>query len=106
MKFFLPAARTEEIAEQTYAGIAKFISAKLPNDDKRIHSIKYTHNGINMTATVGKDCDSYYRESKSLVIAIFKSTPYKVCLAERGVLGGEPILVGNDTISEEVFFDK
>ena len=103
MKFFIPESKDEKEAESVYKSIATFISAEIPEDDQRIYSITYIHNGERMSATVGKDCDSYYNDPMPKVIAIFKSTPYKVCLANRGVIRGEAILVGG--VLSESFFE-
>lgn len=105
MKFFVPFANNKEESESVYADIAQSIGVSLKVDDKRIYSISYSHNGINMTATVGKDCDPYYQETFPEVIAIFKSNPYKIILRERGILSGVPILVNVDEVIGVSFFD-
>lgn len=105
MKFFVPFANDEAQSESVYAGIAQFVGVSLQDTDKRIYSIAYNHNGKNMIAEVGKECDSYYQEGFPLVIAIFKGNPYKICLRDRGVMRGGPILVSSDKIIGISFFD-
>lgn len=105
MKFFVPFANDEEQSERVYADIAQFVGVLLKDNAKRIYSIAYSHNGKNMTAVVGKGCDPYYQETFPEVIAIFKSNPYKICLRDRGVSRGAPILVNIDEVIGVSFFD-
>ncbi len=105
MKFFVPFANDEEQSESVYADIAQFVGVSLHDTDKRIYSIAYNHNGKKMIAEVGKECDSYYQEEFPLVIAILKGNLYKICLRDRGVMRGGPILVSSDKIIGISFFD-
>lgn len=105
LKFFVPFANDEEHSESVYTDIAQFVGESLKNADKRIYSITYSHNGTNMTAVIGEDCDPYYNDPFPVVIAIFKSNPYKICLKNRGVLKGSPILVNIDEVIGVSFFD-
>lgn len=105
MKFFVPFANNEEESESVYADIAQSIGVSLKDADNRIYSISYSHNGKNMTAAVGKDCDPYYQETFPEVIAIFKSNPYKIILRERGILSGASILVNKNEVIGVSFFD-
>ena len=98
MKFFIPESKNDEESESVYKDIAKFVRAEIPLNNERV----YVHNGKQMTATVGGDCDSSYNDPMPKVIAIFKSTPYKICLANRGVIRGEAIFV-SDVVSETFF---
>lgn len=95
-EFFIPLAKNKEEAESVYSNIADFIN--VPVTDERIFSITYKHNDQTMVATIGEDVDTYYKEPVPVVIAIFKGNPYKVCLRDRGVARGEPILVGEDSV--------
>ena len=104
MEFFIPAARSKQEAESVYENIAEFISEPIVPANERIYSVAYKHNGMNMVATVGKSCDDYYNETKPTVIAIFKGNPYKICLADRGVIRGEPIFVGEGSVIRVSFF--
>jgi hypothetical protein len=105
LKFFLPAASNKEQAESVYGNIAEFIHEIPVPENERVYSITYIHNGQTMVATVGESCDSYYREEKPTVIAIFKGELYKVCLENRGVVRGEPIYAGAQSIISEALFD-
>lgn len=95
-KFFIPLAKNEQESESVYSNIATFINESVT--DERIFSITYKHNNETMVATVGENVNDYYGESVPLVIAIFKGNPCKICLRDRGVVRGEPILVGKDSI--------
>lgn len=106
MNFFLPFAETDTNIEEVYKSIAHFINENIPEETDRVYSIRYSHNGIEMTATVGKNCDNYYRELSPVVIAIFKGDPYKICLENRGVITGEPIYVDKTSVNSVTFFDK
>ena len=100
-KFFIPMAEDETEAESILESIAKFISRPIPT--RRIFRISYGHNGIPMNAEVGKDPDPYYRE-KGPVIAIFDGNPFCVCLPDRGVARGDPILVGAQAVESIEYF--
>ncbi|MCG6270647.1 hypothetical protein K6U70_00220 [Vibrio vulnificus] len=101
VKFFVPFADSEEQAESVIEATAKFIGNQVPSKNDLIYTVHYTHNGKAMVATVGEDVDPYYRESSPTVIAIFppqyNGAPIKICLADRGVVRGEPILVSGDS---------
>jgi hypothetical protein len=97
MKFFLPFASSLEEALSVLDNIATFIGVDAPKPEDMIHTVHYSHNGQEMTATVGENINPYYKESNSTVIAIFKPShegaPIKICLQDRGVARGEPIFV-------------
>ena len=97
MKFFLPFASSQEEALSVLESIATFIGCPAPSPEDMIHTVHYSHNGEDLTATVGEDINPYYKETKPTVIAIFKPShegaPIKICLQDRGVAKGEPILV-------------
>lgn len=97
MKFFIPFAETESQAEKILEATAQFIGNPTPEKHQMIYSVSYEHNSVPMTATVGKDIDTFYKEHPATVIAIFppvhEGAPIKICLANRGVARGEPIYV-------------
>ena len=101
-EFFIPAAKDAAEAESVLENVAKFINRSVPT--RRIFRITYIHNGKAMTAEVGKDPDPYYRE-KGPVIAIFGGDPHCVCLPDRGVVRGGPILVGQQSVQSTEYFD-
>ena len=106
MEFFIPHTEGKEEAEGIFTSIAKFIGADATQ--KKIFKITYIHNGKDMSAEVGKNVDSYYQESMPEVIAIFKhGQSYCICLPERGVAKGSPILVGASRGSTRVeYFEE
>ncbi len=95
MKFFLPHAQTEDLAEHTYEAIKLFVKDNLRCNisDRRIFRIEY-FNGKDHEAEVGKVTDVNGEE----VIAILESFVYLVCTPNRGVLRGMPILVGTNEV--------
>ena len=101
-KFFIPLAKDDDEAESVLESIAKFIDRPMPS--RRIFRITYTHNGKFMAAEVGESPDPYYREAGP-VIAIFDGNPLCVCLPDRGVARGGPILVGAQSVQSKEYFD-
>lgn len=105
MKFFIPYADDDAQAERVIAATAEFVGASVPQ--LRIQRLEYTHNSMPMVAEVGHPVHSYYRERNPIVIAILKrANCYLVCLAERGVARGEPILVGEHAVQGIEHFDE
>jgi hypothetical protein len=51
--FFLPGS-TPENEDEIYAKLAKACDAVVPPSNKRIYSIRFIHDGIDWTATVGE----------------------------------------------------
>jgi hypothetical protein len=87
MKFFVPHAESAEEAESVLQSIASFVQTAVPK--QRIYSIRYTHNGKEMIATVGQFADAYYKEGEQPVIAILAlPNAYAICLPSRGVVSG------------------
>jgi hypothetical protein len=106
MKFFVPEAENEEQAERVYQSVREFVAEQaMPLDDRRIFSIKYTHDGTQYYAEVGQT----HALNGERVIAILKARNYGlyyVCTPNRGVVRGGPILVGeHHTISTVDFAD-
>lgn len=96
MKFFLPGAKDDAEAEAVYDSIRKAAKSGIGWDSthSRIYSISYVVDGREYMSTVGEE-DPRVHE---LVIAILESTTYLVCTPTRGVLRGDPILVGSDVV--------
>jgi len=74
--------------------------------DRRIRSLSYVHDGVSMEDTVGEK----QGDNVELIAAIFETKVscqpvYFVCTTNRGVLGGEPILVGENEVIEIKDFD-
>jgi hypothetical protein len=102
MKFFIPTVGDPEKAEELYQA-----TKKLAADTKgwsivarRIRRITFWDRGKIVEAAVGgrEPCES------ELVIAILESENYLICTPNRGVLKGDPLMVGKrDVIDSEDF---
>lgn len=103
MKFFLPGVETPESAELIYDHLKeKSISIALRVTDKRIYRVLYKRNGRLFNMKVGSP-DSIRGE---MVIAIFDNglICYLVFTLNRGVIKGNPYIVGKDeTLTIEEF---
>jgi allophanate hydrolase subunit 1 len=104
MKFFVPRAKTPEKAEQIYEATKKFAEHTLGWEisERRIFRIEYWHNGKEHVAEVGAITNVNGEE----VMVILKSNAFLVCTPNRGVLRGEPILVGTDEVRLVEDFDE
>lgn len=97
-KFFLPYADSEEQAERVYSSIKEFLNTVIGcrHTDDRIYQIKYTHNGVSYTDTVGEPASL---EPTQNVIAIFRGANVSyICTRNRGVENGYPIMCRPDSI--------
>ena len=92
MQFFVPAAKDAEEAEQVWSATKKFAEENLgwPVTDRRIFSLTYEQGGKEFHCEVGQPDP----RNGEVVLIILESTTYLVCTANRGVIRGEPILVG------------
>ena len=104
MEFFVPPASGPEEAESVLAAVAAFVGATVPPPDRRIRKLVFAHNGQRFTVEVGKPIPPYYREGDQEVVCILGSDPLMVCLPTRGVLRGDPILVGASTVHRVDYF--
>jgi len=108
MKFFIPQAKDKKHAEKVFQGIKKFLKEQgLDLTDRRIFSLTYSHSKKRYHSEVGQRDDRVNEE----VIAILESFcpvsgMYLVCTYNRGVLGGEPVLVGKEEVREIIDFEK
>jgi len=103
MKFFLPAAANESEAESVLLSISKFIGAPVPA--RRIFRMSFVHNEVKYSVEVGKPVLGYFGERSSPVVAILGEEPICICLANRGVLAGSPILVSRGSASDIEYFE-
>jgi hypothetical protein len=104
MKFFLPYTENEKEAESNLKSIEAFVHGTIP--EPRIYRLIYRHNGKEMVAQVSDPADSYYKEGNQTVIAIIQAgAGYAVCLPSRGVINGDPIMVGLNFVSHIENFD-
>jgi hypothetical protein len=102
-KFFLPFGEqlgTHDV-ERTYTAIRDFARSGWEVTPERIFLIAYTHDGRDYISQVGKP-EPYTGEE---CIAIFRSNAYLVCTPNRGVLRGDPILVGLNEVRHVELFD-
>ncbi len=104
MKFFIPHAETADMAERAYQGIKAFAKDNIlwNISDRRIFRIEYFDKGKHRKDEVGKITDVNGEE----VIAILESTAFLVCTPNRGVLRGDPILVGTNEVRDIEDFEK
>jgi hypothetical protein len=104
-RFFLPFATDEKVAEEAWQSIRKFAEETTGwsvDEDQRIFSIAFTHNGEDYYAEVGQP----EPQTGEPVIAILSSTAYLVCTPNHGVIRGMPLLVGyKDTFGLVPFSD-
>jgi hypothetical protein len=103
MEFFVPACETPEKAEEIWEATRTFAKENLGWEigSRRIFRVTGTHDGKSIDCQVGK-IEPYGGET---VIAIFESNAFLVCTANRGVLRGEPILVGVQEVVSVTDFD-
>jgi hypothetical protein len=103
MKFFMPAAEDEEQAERVYNSVVKFNREQLRWEvsARRIFSIRWVHEGTEYYAEVGKPAPRLGEP----VLAILESNAYLICTPSRGVVRGEPMLVGTNEVIHLVDFE-
>ncbi len=103
MEFFVPACDSAEEAEKVWEATRTFAQENLGWEvsGKRIFRITGVHDGKAIDCEVGK-AEPY---EGNMVIAILESNAYLVCTANRGVLRGEPILVGREEAGSIIEFD-
>jgi len=109
MKFFLPHAKNKEQAEKNYEAIKRFAKDTLGWNvkDRRIFRIKYTHDGKNHYAEVGKTEQIEGEEVIAILESGYSDTiVYLICTPNRGVVRGMPILVGENEAYSVVDFDE
>jgi hypothetical protein len=109
MKTHIPFAEDEAQAQRVLKAICDFIEYPIPAPSDQVRRIDYTHNGQPMSAEVGKYVHAHYSEPCPTIIAIIYSLQYRcyaICLRDRGVARGAPILVGEDSVSKVSYFEE
>lgn len=104
-QFFVPAASSAEEALKVYEATRQFSEEQLgrKTKPKRIERICFDHDGHTWEAVVGEQ----FTEINELVIAIFEMDQlFIVCTPNRGVLRGEPYLVGKNSTRHYAEFLK
>ncbi|HUP81717.1 MAG TPA: hypothetical protein VM260_24405 [Pirellula sp.] len=103
MKFFVPDAEDDGQAERVFEATREFCGFE--NQNQKIDRIDYVHNGQQMAASIGGQPDAYYRELGPVLVILYRPGLFAVCLQDRGVVRGEPILVGEASVQHVVHFD-
>ena len=111
MKFWVPAADTQEQETQVYDAIKSHLKDGLGAEfsDRKIQKIDWTHEGKAFSAEVGEDAPAYFNGIGELVIAIFYEplrNLYHICTPNRGVLRGLSILAGSNSVRNTIDFDE
>jgi hypothetical protein len=104
-RFFIPGANDDAEAESVLAAIAAHNGRPVPPIPDRLRRITYKHNGEFFVAEVGQPVDPYYCEDGP-VIAILPGDPLLICTRDRGVVRGDPILVGSQSVLSTKFFGE
>jgi hypothetical protein len=105
MKVYVPHAKDAAQSESVYQASRRFCKDGLGWQilPPRIYSLRYRHDGREYFAQVGHKDERVHEE----VLCIFESeVTYFVCTAQRGVIRGDPILVGREEISDIEYFDE
>jgi hypothetical protein len=100
-RFFIP-GNSPQRSQEIYDWIVRYVKAMLDCqiDPVRIFSIDYTHEGRQLTATVGE----VEPKTGQLVVAILRSDDYLICTPYYGVRRGEPMHVAATEVSQVRYF--
>jgi hypothetical protein len=101
--FFLPRASDDEQAERLYEALAEFAGCEAAPPAERVHSIVFTHDGAQWTATVGEELTGVrstqqlrrgelierteHLSSPSRVLAVYPGTPHVVVTDAQPITG-------------------
>ena len=103
-KFFVPYAKDDVHAESVWQGGKAFNENKGHTvSNRRIYSIHYIHNSKACFDKVG-GLDRYGKEE--ILVLLEAKLGYLCCTKNRGVLRGDPILIGKDIADVTDFSDK
>lgn len=110
MKFFVPYAQDDEQALEAWQATRKFAEENFPGwviAARYIYRLDYTHDGKRYSIRVGQP-HPYGEEALVILEAAnpFGQVLYLVCTPNRGVLRGEPILVGPGEVQFIELFDQ
>jgi hypothetical protein len=105
MKFFVPELPGGSIknAEELYQSIKKFAEQNgYKVENRRIYSLEFRDYKKTVKAIVDRadPCEG------QLVYAILESNVYLICTKNRGVLRGEPMMVGKNEVSAIEEFEE
>lgn len=106
MKFFIPFVAGEAETQQAYAALKQSVAGGQGEifSERKIHSIRYKHNGRKYYARVGR----MHAANQEIVLAILYDPLrdlYLVCTPNRAARNGGPILVGGPSVTAVVGFD-
>jgi hypothetical protein len=105
MKFFVPAAKDAEQAEQVYASVAKFNNA--PTGKRRIYKLAWNHNTEDYECEVGKPMPAYFQTGDEPVMAILDCGGlYMICTPNRSGVHGEPIYAAASEVRNVIYFEE
>ena len=96
-KFFIPNQSIDD-QESVYAQLAKSVSVAMPVPGKRIYSIRFKHNGIDWTATVGETLTG--KSTKTVGRGMSKrevSSPVSDTALVMAIFSGNPFFVFTDS---------
>ena len=96
MKFFVPAASTDEEAESVWQATREHLEnvLKCKVSERRIFRIAHAPRVEDIEYEVGKP----ERGSRETVLVILESFDYLVCTATQGVVRGRPIVIKRGTV--------
>lgn len=102
--YFVPHADSPEQAERVRAAVVQFArdNGYSPNEERRILSLAYTHDGTDYVAEVDQ---VEPRTGEQVIMILDAGSVYLVCTPNRGVARGTPILVGRTEVRTGVDFD-
>lgn len=105
MKFFVPHASDEAEAESVRTSVRTFLGKHgFHTEEDRIQRITFRHNSKPYDLAVGKLHPDLHED----VLLIFKAAQpnlYFACAANRGVVRGEPYLIGGGDGTRAYLFD-
>ncbi|KRA65382.1 hypothetical protein ASD89_17595 [Caulobacter sp. Root656] len=94
MKFFVPYADSPEQADRVWNATRDFLTTQgRPTQPERYGRIVFTHNGKHYDLKVG-DIHPDLREEVFVIFKGIAPGPHYICTPSRGVVQGEPYLVG------------
>jgi hypothetical protein len=104
MEFTVPAASSLDQALDVFNNTKRFMNDKgFYPVNKAVQHIEYTHDNKREVAEVNE----FATITKERVIIIFEcKNLFLICTRDRGVLRGDPILVGRDEIDKVIYFDS
>ena len=109
MKFFIPYAENDSQTKNVYETIVnstkKIFECEIDVNIK-IQEIEYKHDGNIYLAEVGKLEKRNNMPNGELVFVILKSVAYLVCTTNRGIMSGDPILIGMNDVIKIKYFDE